>query len=55
VWFFGLNPGEGTQHSLNLWWDGDQFADRLNRVAVVAKHPVKAKSFLAGRLTPECE
>ena len=43
------------QYSLNLWWDGDQLADRLDHVSIVTKHPVKAKSFRANRLTPERE
>jgi len=41
----GMGLGEGRQHVLNLWWDANQLADRLNGVSIVAKHPVEGERF----------
>ena len=50
-----MDLSKGQQDSLDLWLDGDQLTDRLDRVSIMAKHLVKAESFRAGRLAPERE
>ena len=46
---------KATVTTVDLWLDGDQLTDRLDRVSIMAKHLVKAESFRAGRLAPERE
>ena len=46
-----MRLGETAEGSLSLRWDRYEFAEFLDRVPVLAKQPVKAACFRAGRLT----